>query len=177
MKIAWKLLEINQYNGPKWIISNTLNRKGNSFIKCPESIVNLEVLIVITPLNNNTSDIQKTKNFCLCHQQWKKKLCLFTWLPGTSGFCSSVRRRRCRQKIAWIFYAYIITHLYVCLICFFISLASLLLQHLCLWDILLWDILLWDILLQLYTSINSLHKPLTKLVWNTLSKKYVNKYF
>ncbi len=54
---------------------------------------------------------------------------------------------------------------------------SILQPHLCLWDILLWVILLWDILLQLYTSTNSLHKPLTKSFWNTLSKKYVNKYF
>ncbi len=56
---------------------------------------------------------------------------------------------------------------------------SILQPHLYLWDILLWDILLWYIrvLLQLYTSTNSLHKPLTKFFWNTLSKKYVNKYF
>jgi hypothetical protein len=38
--------------------------------------------------------------------------------------------------------------------------CSILQPHLCLWDLLLQDILLWDILLQLYTSINSLHKPL-----------------
>ncbi len=58
-----------------------------------------------------------------------------------------------------------------------IGVCSILQPQLCLWDILLWDILLWDILLQLYTSTHSLHKPLTKSICNTLSKKYVNKYF
>ncbi len=57
-----------------------------------------------------------------------------------------------------------------------IGVFSILQPHLCQWDILLWDTLLWDILLQLYTSTNSLHKPLTKSFWNTSNKKYVNKY-
>jgi hypothetical protein len=54
---------------------------------------------------------------------------------------------------------------------------SILQRHLCLWDILLWDILQWDILLRLYTSTKNLYKPLIKILRNTLSKKYVNKYF
>jgi hypothetical protein len=54
---------------------------------------------------------------------------------------------------------------------------SILRRHLCLRDIILWDILQWDILLRLYTSTKNLHKPLIKILRNTLSKKYVNKYF
>jgi hypothetical protein len=62
-------------------------------------------------------------------------------------------------------------------VCTMYGVFSILQPHLCLWDILLWDILLWDILLQLYTSTKRIYKPPTISFKNTLSKKYVNKYF